>query len=835
MTRTTIDFGIHLGTTNSSIAVYKDGEVEIFRNNEGFEYTPSAVWVNKHNALIVGREAYEHLEEDSVNAFSEFKRKMGKAEKMTFARTGQSMTPEELSAEVLKELKEHVRQRGNEEVAAAVITVPADFELPQCEATKRAAQMAGLTLSPLLQEPVAAALAYGFQSQSDKVFWLVYDFGGGTFDAAVIHVRDGAIEVINHGGDNELGGKDIDWEIVERLLVPALTKECKLTNFKRGNSKWRAAFAKLKWHAEEAKIALSRRKSFDIDVKFSTEDNFPKPFQFEYELQQSEVATLAEPFIIKTINICKKTLADKRLESGNIEKVLLVGGPTLAPYLRERLSDSTEGLGIPLEATVDPMTVVARGAAIFAGTQHIPIGPDIVDSQLEKGHFVVSFPDWKFTGSDVEPVVAGKVETPAGQSLDGLSIEFVNEKAKPAWSSGKLALKEGRFMTTLWADKKSTNTYQVELFDGTGRLKKVVTYPDSLTYTVGLTFTDPPLTHSLGVALANNEFLVFLEKGTPLPAHKRGEPLHTTVNIRKGQKGDFIRIPVMEGESPRADRNRRITILEISSAQVKRDVPAGSEVEVIIDIDRSRLVQTKAYIPLLDEEYENVISMQADDNKFDPKAFGQVLEKEKERLEATREKAKATGDEHALGALQRIDQEQMVQQADAALAAASDDADDAKKCQNRLLDLRKAIDVMEDALEWPALVLEAKKIISSGKEIAQQHGNADERRILQSEEAQIRSALQTHDSELLKHQIESYRMAIYRILQRTGVLQVIYFQSLCDRKAEMRDQSQAQQLISEGLRAMNTNDADRLQAINQQLAELLPTPPAPPDISTVVR
>ncbi|MHC1739758.1 MAG: Hsp70 family protein [Anaerolineaceae bacterium] len=835
MPRTTIDFGIDLGTTNSTIAVYKDGKVDVYRNNEGFEYTPSAVWVNKHNHLIVGREAKEHLEEDSENAFCEFKRLMSSAERKTFARTGQSMSPEDLSAEVLKELKGHVRQRSNEEVTAAVITVPADFELPQCEATKRAAQSAGLTLIHLLQEPVAAALAYGFESKSDKVFWLVYDFGGGTFDAAIIQVRDGAIEVVNHGGDNFLGGKDIDWAIVEQLLVPALLNQTNLRNFKRGNKEWRAAFAKLKWHAEEAKIALSRKESFDITIKFTTADNFPEPFEFNYELMQSDVAALAEPFIKKTISICKQTLADKRLESGNIEKVLLVGGPTLAPYLRDRLNDPTTGLGICLDWTVDPMTVVARGASIYAHTQRMPTDQDDLDLQLENGLFVVSFPDWKFTGSDIEPIIAGKVSAPAGSALDGLSIEFINETAVPRWQSGKLPLQNGGFMTTLWADKKSTNTFTVVLSDKIGRELKVVTDPAPLTYSVGLTFTDPPLTHSVGLALANNEFMVFFEKGTPLPAHKKGDTLKTTLPVHKGQKGDLIRILVLEGESPRADRNRKISVFEIPSDKVKMDVPAGSDVEVTINIDRSRLIKTNAYIPILDEEFDDVISMEADTVKFDPKAFGEELDKEKKRLANLKDQANATSDEKAKEVLQRIDQEELVQQADAAFAASSDDPDDAKKCRNRLLDLRRELDNMEDALEWPNLVQEAEKLIASGNEIAQQHGNAEEKRILQAEEAQLRVVLKTRDADLLSHQIESYRMAIFRILQRTGILQVIYFQNLCDRKAEMRDQTQAQQLMSEGLRAMNTNDAEKLQAINRQLAELLPNPPPQPDISTVIR
>jgi molecular chaperone DnaK len=822
MTRTTIDFGIDLGTTNSSIAIFEDGEAEVLKNNDNFEYTPSAVWFDKHDSLVVGRVAKEHLEYDSDNAASEFKRLMGTAERKTFSRSGKSMTPEELSAEVLKTLKGDARQRGYEDITAAVITVPADFDLPQCEATSRAAKLAGLTQSPLLTEPVAAALAYGFQSQSDKVFWLVYDFGGGTFDAAVIQIRDGAIEVVNHGGDNQLGGKNIDWKIVENILAPALTNVCPLDNFKRGRKEWRSAFAKLKWHAEQAKIALSRRETFNIDITFSTDDNFPEPFQFDYLLKQSDVAAAAEPFIIKSINICKKTLADKRLESSNIEKVILVGGPTQAPYLRERLSDRIAGLGIPLEYRVDPMTVVAQGAALFAGTQRII---DIDPPDPFKGRFKVTFPDWKFTGIDEEHVVAGKVEAPVGQSLDGFTIEFINKKIEPAWRSGKLPLRKGSFMTTLWAEKKGANIYQVELLDNTGHQQKVLTDPGSLTYTIGIINTDPPLTHTLGVALVNNEFEVFIKKGTPLPAKRVDVLLHTTVNVHKEQKGDLIRILVMEGESPRADRNRRVAVLEIPSNKIKRDVPAGSEIEITIDIDPSRLLKTSAFIPILDDIFEDVIPYNPDENKFDPKVFGEELKKEKERLANMQEQTRATGDEKALLAAQRIEQEQMVQQVDAAFAAASDDADDARTCKNLLLDLRKAIDEIEDALEWPALVLKAEKLISEGQEIGQKHGNPEERRTLQSEETQLRRAMQSHDTELLDHQIGSYRTTVLRILERAGILQVWDFQYLCDRKAEMRDQVRAQELISEGYRAMDANDSVRLRAIDRQLDELLPTLP----------
>src|SRR5262249_6837462 len=148
------------------------------------------------------------------NASLEFKLQMGKSTEKHFARSGLRMRPEELSAEVLKALLGDARQRG-EEVEAAVITVPADFVLPQCEATRTAAPLAGSRDSPLSQEPVAAALAHGFDDTGEGALWLVYDLGGGTFDAAVIQLRDGLFRVVNHGGDHHLGGKLLDWAIVD--------------------------------------------------------------------------------------------------------------------------------------------------------------------------------------------------------------------------------------------------------------------------------------------------------------------------------------------------------------------------------------------------------------------------------------------------------------------------------------------------------------------------------------------------------------------------------------------------------------------------------------------
>ncbi len=208
MARQTIDFGIDLGTTNSSIAVLEKNGPYVFRNNEGNQITPSAVYIDKKGAIRVGDSAKERIVSEPNDAASEFKLWMGTEQKKVFVRANRVFSPEELSAEVLKSLKQDIKKSAGEDVEAAVITVPAAFDTPQSIATERAAKLAGIQLSPLLQEPIAAALAYGFQSDRENVFWLVYDFGGGTFDAAVIHVRDGLIQVVNHGGDNDISAEN---------------------------------------------------------------------------------------------------------------------------------------------------------------------------------------------------------------------------------------------------------------------------------------------------------------------------------------------------------------------------------------------------------------------------------------------------------------------------------------------------------------------------------------------------------------------------------------------------------------------------------------------------
>jgi molecular chaperone DnaK len=820
MVRTTIDFGVDLGTTNSSIALLRGTEVDVIKNNDGHEYTPSAVWLHKNDRLYVGQRAKDRVEDDPKNAFCEFKLQMGKLTEYVFARNGRRMKPEDLSAEVLKILKADVMQRTGEAIRGAVITVPAAFDLPQCNATRKAAELAGFAFSPLLQEPVAAALAYGFQSESDNVFWLVYDLGGGTFDAAIIQVRDGVIQVVNHDGDNQLGGKLIDWEIVGQLLIPSLTANYRLSDFRRGNTKWIAAIAKLKQHAEKAKIQLSRDETAEIIIDYLCEDDLGKPVRFDYELKKKDLERLMEPLILRSINICKKVLQEKRLGVGNIERLLLVGGPTMAPCVRDLIADRNKGLGIPLEFGMDPLTVVAKGAAIFAGTQRIEgISPHPVMS----GQFAVEL-EYKPVGADTEPLVGGRVTGVTGESLAGFTIEFVNAEVRPQWRSGRLGLApDGTFMTNLWAEKGRQNIFQIELHDAIGTKRVLV--PDRLHYTIGMTITDPPLIHSVGVALANNEMEWFIEKGAPLPTRRRVD-LKTATNLQHGQAGQILRIPLMEGKNSRADRNQLIGSISIQSDVVKRDMPVGSDIEVTIEMDESRMVRAKAYVPILDDEFEEVINYnsyrsQAKDRTELQKDFDQ----QKKRLDEARGKAEKVNELKAKAVLHRIDTERMLHDVEVALSASDADGDAADKCEKRLLDLKSAIDEIEDALEWPALAADAENEIEIERKIINNpdfRPTTEEKTAFATLEREMRNTLAMRDVDLLRRKVQEMdRIGLIIMLRQPGWW-VGQLENLIKKKAVMRDEGQADIAIAQGQRAINNNDVESLKTAVRQLWSLLP-------------
>jgi len=828
VSRVTIDFGIDLGTTNSAAAMLDGTETAVIKNVQMSDYTPSAVWLGPNGELVVGSGAKAKVGRDPLNAFTSFKRSMGTADEFTFARNGLVMRAEDLSAEVLKSIKADIARATGESPTAAVVTVPAAFDQPQCAATKLAAQKAGWTQSPLLQEPVAAALTYGYQHATEKAFWLVYDLGGGTFDAAVVTNSQGVFQVVNHLGDNHLGGADVDRAIVDELLLPELSSRYG-AEISRGVPRWVGALAALEAAAEEAKIALTALDVATIQVmELRDAERNVVVEDFVYDLRRRDVDRLMEPRLRRTLELCRSVLAEKRLDADDLEKVILVGGPTLAPITRLRLADLGSGVADRLEYSVDPLTVVARGAAVFAGLQRL----ETQSRQSEAGAFEVHL-DYKPIGADTEPLVGGVVQAAHCPDMTGFTLEFVNGDARPEWRSGRLSLAgNGAFVATLWAEKGRANTFSIELADSTGTPQRIE--PDRFTYTVGNVFSDVPLPHTVGVALADNVTEDFFRKGEALPCRGR-KVLHTAFDAQAGGSST-MRIPFFEGQSARADRNAEFGVIVIPESALARTVPAGSEVEVTIEIDASRDIRAEVYIPLLDDTFEAIYSNDNYREKArDPAGLSAQISAEKERLAELREKAYETDDQKAREAIRRVDDQQLVQEVDGAALAMRADTGAAGRCEQQLRDLQKALDAAEEALRWPALVANAETAIDFGQGHVEESGDEDDRRRFPLLREQVQEAIRTADVALLEQRLQELYGLLIPLLNQSPTIQYSSLQGLRERVAEMTDQSRAQELLALADRAVLDGDMVGLQAANQQLEQLLPGPPPRPDGSWLMR
>ena len=345
--------GIDLGTTNSFVCVYEGGEAKVIANPEGNRTTPSVVAFKK-GEIIVGDAAKRQVvtNKDTV---SSVKRLMGTSEKVHV--NGKDYTPEEISAMILSDLKKTAEAYLGETVNKAVITVPAYFNDAQRQATKNAGKIAGLEVERIINEPTAAALAYGLDKQDKTEQILVYDLGGGTFDVSILELGDGVFEVKSTSGNNHLGGDDFDKKIVDYLV----------SEFKKENgvdlTKDKMAMQRLKDAAEKAKKDLSGMSTTQISLPFLSQGE-DGPLHLELSLTRAKFEDLVRDLVESTKEPVRKALKDANLSASDIDKVLLVGGSTRIPMVQELVKNE---LGKEPSKGVNPDEVVAMGAAIQGG------------------------------------------------------------------------------------------------------------------------------------------------------------------------------------------------------------------------------------------------------------------------------------------------------------------------------------------------------------------------------------------------------------------------------------------------------------------------------------
>jgi molecular chaperone DnaK len=791
--RTTVDFGIDLGTTNSAIAMMSEGRPLVLRNNDQQELTPSAVMIDRDGTVTVGARAAQRAELRPEMVAREFKRAMGSDRIYTVS--NHRLTPEELSAEVLRSLRADAQLRTGESIEAAVVTIPAMFSHAAADATVRASRLAGFDQVAFLQEPIAAGLAYGLTSAGSDGYWLVYDLGGGTFDVSLMNLKSGRLRVVDHSGDEFLGGRDFDNLLVD-FLVDHLRSDFRLPALVRGDDR----YGRLKLACEQAKKALTGQVSTVVDVAGFKDDD-GKPIDTEVTVKRADYEVLIQPLVMKTIKIILGTLRREDLPPSAISRVLLVGGPTLTPLVRQLLASET---GITLDPRIDPMTVVAQGAAMFSSTVAIEkprpstVAPGVVGLDLK----------YDAVSDDTQSLVAGRISQ-ASSNMSGLTVELVRDDG--GWSSGRAPIANGRFVVTLVLRLRQVNGFAVRIYDSTGRI--LPASPDTLTITQGVVAPDPILSRSFGVAVESEEdaprTVRLLSKGDRLPATNR-VIFRTTRSLAPADPGG-INIHVVEGEAELAESNGHAGFIRIDGTSIARALPVGSEVELRFDIDTSRRMLVKAFVPLLDDTFLLEIR-----DVNDPVPNVTVLRRQ---LETQRERLRGVTDHASVGEAPAL-----LSEAESALVAAeAHDEDSARKAQQRLQELRAQLDRSYDRARLPMLRAEFEELLPQVRQVLAEFGDASTQRQAETNAKDIARALDEGDVATVKLRMDQLQQLHFGTLLEQPGWWVGLYQDLVEKLSQFEDQNLAKVLIMDGRKALDRQDFGALRQVCSRLWSLLPS------------
>lgn len=593
-----INFGIDLGTTNSAIAKYENGKVTIYKNPVGFKDTIPSVVSFRKGRIQIGDKAREHMLTNSENVFSSFKRKMGSDESYFVKDLDKNCTPIELSSMVLKEL---INFTQSENPKTAVITIPASFDTIQTNATKKAGYSAGFEEVVLLQEPIAACLAYSNSQNLDvksERKWLVYDFGGGTFDVALVKIDERELKVIDHKGNNFLGGVDLDTLFVEKIICPKIEKQSQEKNLWNSmitgdDAVYKKLYFELLFKAEEAKKELSLKDKTNIELDFDDLD-----ISLDIEITKAEFEQIVQPKFEESYQLTEKLIKENSLKFSEIERIILVGGTTYIPFIRQELQNKSQ---IIVDSSIDPTTAVVIGATYYAGSKPSELEETIEEIQTTTTNSVAIELIYEPHSKDSEELIVGLFPSP----FEGY---YRITRGDGGFDTGilKINTKITEFVPLL---EKATNIFSLFLYDN----QQVQVYQNnSIQITNGLyNISGQPLPNDICFEVDEEAGKTYMER-----IFKKNDilPLKKTIyktsskNILKNSDDKLI-INIVEGNAgSMIGSNLTIGYIEISGKDFQQDLLKGMDVELNFKISESRDLSVNVYISSLDLEINEVFN-----------------------------------------------------------------------------------------------------------------------------------------------------------------------------------------------------------------------------------
>jgi len=811
-----IDFSIDLGTTNSLVAKFQAGKVQVFKNPRGHkEGLPSVVGFRK-DKILVGDKARDYAAKDPTNVKSRFKRKMGTTETFKVDCINASKTPEELSAFIIKELKTFVQ--SGENVESAVITIPASFDTIQANATKEAGNLSGLKEVILLQEPIAASLAYANKDNSVELQnsqWIVYDLGGGTFDVALVKIVEGELTVIDHEGDNFFGGTDLDSLIVEKLVVPYIQSKGDFSDLlgemQSASGKHEKDWYRLLDAAEEAKIELSSDTSAEIE--FNITDDNGNEIDDCINITRSEFEELIKDRIAETASMLKKIMTRQSLQPADLEFVLMVGGSTYIPYVRQLVE---ELMGIPVNTDIDPTNAIVIGAAFYAGgrskTQSSPRG-----SESNQNNKIKVKSNYVSNSQDSEEFFAAKIDG----DISGMNYRI--HSTDGAFDSGTKELKN-RITEELPLRNGEYNIFEFSIFDSHGN--KVEHDSESIQIAQGrYSVAGQMLPEEIclvrdNIEIKDTKLDRIFDKNCILPTRsKRTVEVATTV-LCKSQE-EPIKIMVVEGSSDNhAMSNKAIGVLEIKGDMLTRDLLKGTEIDITFELSESRDLTISAYLNGTGQEFSQIFNPKKRD--VSPKQLGSDILMLEEVVQTEQESASKSENVEAEKELSGIlkDVQSLLLEA----GALSEDSitDDKFKLEDRKRVVAQQIHQITANKRLSNSKIEYKEKKKDVSQIVSELGNDQEkhqlREVIRREEVFINSN-NSNSIDVAKDELSTIE---YQILMRTPSFLVNLFEHLVENRVSMNDQMQAKNLIENGRNLIQSESWNDLSMVNSRLWDLMP-------------
>ena len=599
--------GIDLGTTNSVICSYNVSGPRIWKSPEQNDVTPSAIYFDRRGNEYIGQRAYDAAPRSPDNCATLFKRFMGTSTPIQLSAVNRTMTPEECSAEVLKELFGYLPEEiRHDPDIGTVITVPAAFDQMQKEATMEAATLAGIGKVALMQEPVAAVMSAMRARNTDGMF-LIYDLGGGTLDIAVAESIGGRVNLLEHGGIAMCGGRDFDRALVDNVVRPWLFENFDLPEDLSVNPTFKSLLRLATWATERAKIELSAREDVVInlsEIETRAQDLKGDEIYLDIPLQRDTYDVLIAEHIDDTINCARETLSKAGLTSHDLERIVWVGGPTHYKPLRDKVAFE---LGIPGNMDVDPMTAVAEGASLFA--ESIDWSSDNRLRKDSRGQ--ISSEDITFNYIARTPTGIAKIAVQIKGEVV-LGSEFQIDSVDTGWTSGRLPLEDGATIDVTLT-KRGDNTFNVLVFDSVGG--PIVLEENTIIIARTAAIVDAiPASHSVAVVVlekldAGQEKLDYLVRsGDPLP--KKGRKTFKAGESLEAGASHSLNFVLREGDiKTPIDDNRFIGVMKIKGSNFDYGViPVGADLVCDYEIQDSGLINLEVSVRCIGSTFPSDIN-----------------------------------------------------------------------------------------------------------------------------------------------------------------------------------------------------------------------------------